>query len=923
MEVEGESLTLLDKPRSWTQGRKTGQAPVNFGSRIRFLSAPHSREPTGEDSDSDSVMVSAPVPLDCFLLFDEMKKAIEMNKRSRLDYILAQTPSAHIRKASECRKYSPLHLAAQLDRCTCAKSLLRTKADVNQLSNPIEGSTDPTFLDKSALHLAARKNHVRMTKLLLEQPGINVTTKDSDRLTPHQTAMTSGSFEVAQVLAVFLASLKASNSLCLRQTELQSDTKIFEEIFQRQLLNLTELDLSENLLTTIPAETFQLVNLTTLALNLNQIESIPSGISALTCLRYLDVNHNQIDLPPIAVLKLPNLKKFKCRKNPFCFLPPRVVSKGNVAILKYLSQIPHVEEPWKHVKLVFVGAVGSGKSTLCKKLGKIDTLNVAVSPQATHLHNQSTFLTQSSLAVQTLIRQASAPINVDYSLKLNAPGTQLYDWRLPNGISLSVWDLGSEEMHYRAFQHVMTARAIYVIVLSAPDLIDADVLPFWSQQIRRASSLGKSSIIVSATFADGPKFTDARKAQLRSLLESFVSRGVIDSFHIVSNKTNEGINVLAASIASAAIDHQVVSIQIPKRWKLLSDNCFSLCNTKSKPLILWNELISLMDHCEIRQDEREKVLELLRDSGRLTFSPPSDSANGFAFLQPNWLVTFLRLAAEFLQTQFQDGVLKLDDIPVIWNDIPAAFHGSLVSLMLSNEIFYEIKGTAYVLMPSALPEKMPETISEHWQMQVPETQRQYGRIYRFQSAAREAFSRLLIRLRHIPDTKHVLTWKGGALIKTISAESESALVTYDQVRHEVLVRCRSAERDRPELLRKIVVVVDSLIESFYSECVDVLVPCLHCLRQNQYERPFEFSKEDLVQALATGIPFVYCRNIKSVSRSVRVDVLAPDISFGDIPMIEGLIVHEQIGKGGFGAVFKGEYKRKVVAIKEVLVSSPI
>ena len=121
-------------------------------------------------------------------------------------------------------------------------------------------------------------------------------------------------------------------------------------------------------------------------------------------------------------------------------------------------------------------------------------------------------------------------------------------------------------------------------------------------------------------------------------------------------------------------------------------------------------------------------------------------------------------------------------------------------------------------------------------------------------------------------------------------------------------------------MRTLVNSVDSMIESVYmgSEKIETLIPCLHCLRYGSHENAYKFAKKECIVAYTSGSPFVYCHGIVSNSRCVRVDMLAPDLAFGEIPMITELNLGKQIGEGGFGKVYKGTWEGKVVAIKELL-----
>ena len=71
---------------------------------------------------------------------------------------------------------------------------------------------------------------------------------------------------------------------------------------------------------------------------------------------------------------------------------------------------------------------------------------------------------------------------------------------------------------------------------------------------------------------------------------------------------------------------------------------------------------------------------------------------------------------------------------------------------------------------------------------------------------------------------------------------------------------------------------------------------------------YEFTLDEFTNSYIDGYRHLYCNNIKSPSRKVRLIELAPDLLFAsDIPIFHSsqLIISNQIGEGGFSNVYKG------------------
>jgi len=126
-------------------------------------------------------------------------------------------------------------------------------------------------------------------------------------------------------------------------------------------LQLEELDVSNNVLTTIPDSIADMSNLQKLTVSGNKLTTVPHSIGKLSKLTLLDIKSNEIAELPIEMGKLLELKKIDCSHNMLTELPwemgslqqnlsvleighnplvipPRpVIAKGTLEILKWLK----------------------------------------------------------------------------------------------------------------------------------------------------------------------------------------------------------------------------------------------------------------------------------------------------------------------------------------------------------------------------------------------------------------------------------------------------------------------------------------------------------------------------------------------------------------------------------------------------------
>jgi len=93
----------------------------------------------------------------------------------------------------------------------------------------------------------------------------------------------------------------------------------------RHLINLTELDLKHNQLTSLPNIIDGLINLTKLDLSDNHLTSLPNEIGALINLKVLDLTKNKLASLPLSLKRMIKLDKLVIGDNPDLIIPTKIV----------------------------------------------------------------------------------------------------------------------------------------------------------------------------------------------------------------------------------------------------------------------------------------------------------------------------------------------------------------------------------------------------------------------------------------------------------------------------------------------------------------------------------------------------------------------------------------------------------------------
>jgi hypothetical protein len=217
-----------------------------------------------------------------------------------------------------------------------------------------------------------------------------------------------------------------------------------------------------------------------------------------------------------------------------------------------------------------------------------------------------------------------------------------------------------------------------------------------------------------------------------------------------------------------------------------------------------------------------------------------------------------------------------------------------------------------------LPLEAPSDLPTFWQPLLPADWHEFGRKYSFPFMPHGFFGRFLVRCYHLLQVTGVAFWRNGLIIKSNVLE-QIANITFDPVTFALLIRVRvpvanlSSISGPTALLRQIIDSIETLLDCYYHRVsVTRLVMCSHCAAlRSPNAVPFFFTYAECLELVEAGEAYCFCQHIRSPSRCVRIDLLAPDIVFSDLSVIEecDLDMQQAIGQGGFGQIFKGTLKR--------------
>jgi internalin A len=538
-----------------------------------------------------------------------------------------------------------------------------------------------------------------------------------------------------------------------------------------ELEQLQTLYLSDNQLGELPTSIGKLKQLRELRLDGNDLHALPSSCGGLDQLQVLRLDGNQLRELPGSLSDLKQLKWLWLDGNRELLIPEEIVGTHDARkILEYYFLIRGrgAAQPLNEFKLILVGRGGVGKTTLVHRL-----------------------------------------VTGKYEEFKRTPGINITQWPLKidgEEVQAHVWDFGGQEIMHGTHRFFMTARALYLVLITSRESTEDHDAEYWLSLVR--SFAGDDAPVIVLLH----KWGDARFELNRELLREKFGRGLV--FIETDSESSHGIAALYELVCELAKALPGLKAAWPSDWRRVKDE---LPAAKEK----WLSFDDFCAFCRERgvekREEHEELAEYLHDLGLMLAYRKEEALRGFGVLNPQWITKGIYDMLNAPELKAQNGKFTRTDFEKLLPDAdyPAALHPYLLALMRKFRLCFPLddEGRVY-LIPDLLTKEEPKLDAEFPPEQC------LGFIYRYESVLPEGLLPRFIVETHVHrEPKHA--WRTGVVLERANCR---ALVRGDVLGRTVTIRVTGAGNGQRELLGIIREYFERIHKSFQKLSVTELVP---------------------------------------------------------------------------------------------------
>ncbi|MDO9522118.1 MAG: COR domain-containing protein [Methanocorpusculum sp.] len=653
-----------------------------------------------------------------------------------------------------------------------------------------------------------------------------------------------------------------------------------------KLTKLRKLDLRENTLTCIPDSIGTLTQLKEIYLSKNQISRISPALGKLSELERLDLGGNNLSSQEIQgwIEQLVKLKNLDLRDNALDSIPEsfgtlsqlKILNLSNNYGIKTIDDLKPIGEI-QQLSQLFLNYTNIRKIPHSFiELNKLFTFQIYETPLLKLLPPEILCQSPKELIRYILdIQQDSKKLNEskllivgeggvgktctlkmltddDYVFnphEVSTEGIDIDKWVFTedgNEYKLNIWDFGGQEIYHATHQFFLSRRSLYLLMWSARSDATAGRVDYWLKTITTLA--GNSPIILVINQCDeGQRITPFNIAEYQAKYSQ------IKDYIKISCKDNISENRMALR---ECIRKEVKKLPLmEEKWSLkrygVREELEKCVSSNYIPYEKYKEICQeklLSDNIDI-----ESLIKQLNDLGIVTYHSNDSELQGYVILAPEWITNAVYSIIDEQQKTLKDrnGILKISDLPKIWTDenqYPKYMYTFLLKMMESFDLVFHIVDNQYLIAELLEAEPLPSP----WEFNSKSTRR-FNYYYKDYLPA-GIMTRFIVRINEFLYTdRHnkKSCWRYGAYLEHNDVQASVKLRETDKTLS--IEVCGENGISRKDFLTIIRSHIDTINNDYSNLNVTRNVPC--CCNS---ECKYEFDYDQLLERKQKGKPTAEC-----------------------------------------------------------------
>lgn len=452
---------------------------------------------------------------------------------------------------------------------------------------------------------------------------------------------------------------------------------------------LEQLDLSRNLITSLPEGIGKLQRLDALYVQNNRLVKLPDAFTSMNHVRFVNLDGNALNALPDSLNRLERLATLSVSQNRLTSLPTTITERtlralhgletnplddalrpilktGAEAVIAYLNSLSSGSEQYE-AKLVFIGEGDVGKSSLL-----------------------------AALMGEPFVENRSTTHGIEIArLRLPLPSD------MQRQLTLNCWDFGGQEVYRISHQFFFSRRSLYLIIWNARQGHEANDVEGWLTRLRLRVGTDARMLIVAT-------HSDERRAEIDygSLQRTY---GDALTGHLeVDSKSSHGLPALRSKIALEAAELPQMGTLLSTRWITVRESLTRL----QEAYVSYEAYERICTEHGLEGAEHAALAALLHDLGAVIHYAEDEGLRDLIVLQPEWLTKAIGFVLEDEETRSRGGVLAHSRLSNIWGetgliDYPRALYPYFLRLMEKFDVSYRLPDEESSLVAQLVPHERP------------------------------------------------------------------------------------------------------------------------------------------------------------------------------------------------------------------------